>query len=302
MAMYRFSPDQGFLPDHFPLPLPAVPPVGLSGYLLYGHNSSFTPTKKRALNLDNLPTTFNNESGFHFIDFNGANSNFTAPIASFLLCDPGASILDGLVLLNQANSSLAMQSISPPIGQPKVGNISPDAANVALGLSLTKTLDVDEDDRIRVGIIASQVFLNDTSLDFSGSRSKQFDIGILPLQEIQHNLNRIMQSGSKAVSSYTPNVDSDAESQQGDFQVVSGGIQEKKQVLVSSPGFVVATIFCVFTIAIVMTANIFYLRIWRTPVFGFDLLVRLCREDECLNEGMTHPCVPPLFKQLDNHN
>src|SRR5215467_5095931 len=98
MPMYRFSTDQHFLSDNFPLPLPGVDPLGLSGYLFFGRNSSFPgiPSQKQTFNMDSLPAIFS-ETGFHFIDFDSADGHFTSPLASFLLCDPQARILDGHV-------------------------------------------------------------------------------------------------------------------------------------------------------------------------------------------------------------
>lgn len=201
MPMFRFSRDQVFIPGEFPDPLPAVDPVGLSGYLFFGHNSSFpnTSSKRRNFDLDNLPTILNT-SGFHFIGSDNAEGYFNPPLATFLLCDPQAHILDGRALLSQANTSLTLLSTSPPAnGIPKIGNIPLHAANVVLGLSLMDALENDDEMApMRIGALASQVFLNDTSMNFDPSPTNPFEVRILSTEEIQRNLNLFMNSGAKA--------------------------------------------------------------------------------------------------------
>jgi hypothetical protein len=299
MPMFRFSPDQDFVLDHFPLPLPAVDPVGLSGYLFYGQNSSFARihSRTRTFSLDGLPTIYN-DSGFHFIDFDRGDGHFMSPLASFLICDPRARIADGQVLLNRANTTLTVQSAVPVHGEPNVGNISPDAGNVVLGLSMMDALEIDDEDvRVRVGGLASQVFLNDTTLNFERSRSNPFDMGILPLEEIQRNLNQVMQSGSKSLSSYIRDYDDDTPEELF-IVAVRGAIQKDKLVLVGSQGFVIVTICLVFTATFVMAVNILFFRIWNTPTFKLQTLIHISLENDTsqnLSSEKADPCVFHCF-------
>lgn len=186
--MYRFSTEQEFFPDEFPDPLRGTEPVGLQGYLWFGRNSSLpkVSSKRRTLNLDGVPATFNS-SGYHFIDFSGADAHFKSPLAAFLLCDPHARILDGQALLSRKDTSITLLSASPPInGQPIVGNISPDAAGVSLGLSMMNALENNADaEPMRIGALAARAFTNDTSQYFKAGAEKLFDIGLLPVEDIQ---------------------------------------------------------------------------------------------------------------------
>lgn len=159
MPMYRFSTGQKFFPDSPPGPLRAVEPVGLQGYLWFGYNSSLSkvPSKYQNLNLDNLPTTFS-PTGFHSIDFEGADRHFKSPLVVFLLCNPQAHILDGQAILSQKNTSITLLSTSPPANkQSIIGNISPDAANLILGITMLNTFDTDrETTQMRIGVLAAQ--------------------------------------------------------------------------------------------------------------------------------------------------
>ncbi|KAF5354940.1 hypothetical protein D9756_005729 [Leucocoprinus leucothites] len=294
LPMFRFSTDQDFTPHSFPIPTPAVEPIGLSGYLFFGRNSSFPdkPSEKRTLSFDNIPTIFNN-SGFHFIDFDSADGHFKSPLASFLLCDPTARILDGHVRFSRTNTAITLQSATPTNGKANVGNISPDAANVVLGLSLLDALDIDEDDvRIHIGAIASGTFLNDSSLDFSRNGSNSFDVGFLPLQEIQNNLNQLMRSSSKALSSnfHTP----DAASQEDTLLPVTGAIQKGEQVLTASRDFLIAIICLVFTAVLAMVLNVLLFSVWSTPAFTLESLFQVSDETK-IKTDLKNPHISPPY-------
>lgn len=279
--MFRFSMDQEFIPNNYPVPLHAVEPVGLQGYVFFGINSSLPEisSKRRNFNLDNLPTTFNS-SGYHFIDLVGADGHFKSPLATFLLCDPQARILDGEALLSQKNSSVTLLPSSPVNRQPKVGNISPDAANVVLGLCMMESLEFDDDSTsIRTGVLSSRVFTNDTSQNFDRSKKDPFDIGILPTDQIARNLNFFLNSGSKALSSYVKNYDIPGTDQL--FLVpVQGAIQQGEQALVTSQGLMIATISVFFCATLLLSINFFYLRTWQSPPFKLETLMNEAQRDE----------------------
>ncbi|KAJ3558693.1 hypothetical protein NP233_g11459 [Leucocoprinus birnbaumii] len=244
---------------------------------------SETSLKKRTFNLDNLPTTFNS-SGFHFIDFDSSVGLFETPLATFLLCDPHARILDGRVLVDHKNMSLTLQSTLAFKNKPKVGNINPDAANVVLGLSLMDALENDDETaRIRVGTLASQVFLNDTSLDFSRSEAKPFDVGILPMQDIQRNLNRFMQSGSKVLSSYVHNQDN---SKPSTLIHAEGAMQTNQEMLTGSRGFLIITICLFFAATLAMVFSLFFLHIWESPALKLETMIRVFEELGGIEKGM----------------
>lgn len=281
MPMYRFTTHQEFLPDDFPDPLHADGPVGLQGYVFFGRNSSLpkSKSKTKTLNLDGLPTTFNS-SGYLFLDYDGADGHFKTPLATFLLCDPHARTLDGEVLLSQRNASVTLLSASSPVnGRTRVGNISPDAANVALGLSMMEVLEVDDEEAtMRIGILASQAFTNDTSQNFDRTRANPFDIGILPLEDIQRNLNFYMNSGGKSVSSYVKNYDIEGTDQLF-LMPVQGAIEQDEQALVTSQGLMIATITLFFCATVLSFINLFYLRVWKTPAFKLDTLVHQIQKE-----------------------
>ncbi|KAF5354826.1 hypothetical protein D9756_005726 [Leucocoprinus leucothites] len=295
MSMFRFSTNQDFTPDNFPIPTPAVEPIGLSGYLFFGRNSSFPdkPSEKRTLSLDNLPTIFN-DSGFHFIDFDGADGHFKSPLASFLLCDPTARVFDGQVRFSRTNTAITLQSTTPTnFGKANVGNISPDAANVVLGLSLLGALDAEDTDvRIFIGEIASQTFINDTSLDFSRNGSNSFDVGLLPLQEIQNNLNQLMRSSSKALSA---NLNTqNAVAQEHTLLPVTGAIQKGEQVLTASRDFLIAIICLVFTAVLAMVLNVLLFSVWSTPAFTLESLFQTSDETQ-IKTGLKTPHISPPY-------
>lgn len=280
--MYRFSTNQDFQLHDFPDPLPAVEPVGLQGYLWFGTNSSLpkVSSERRNFNLDGLPTIFSS-AGYQFIDFDGANGHFKSPLATFLLCDPQARILDGQVLLSQRNTSITLLSASPINGQPKVGNISPDAANVALGLSMMEVLEVDDEEApVRIGILAARAFTNETSQDFDESDKNPFDIGILPIEDIQRNLDLFMNPSGKALSSYFKDYEIEGTNQLF-LMPVQGAIQQDKQALMTSRGLAISTISLFLCATLSLAIIFFYLRVWQTPPFKLEsILLQFHEQDD----------------------
>lgn len=280
--MFRFSTDQEFLPNDFPDPVHAVQPVGLQGYVFFGSNSSFprVSSKHRNLNFDNLPTIFNS-SGFHFIDYSGADGHFKSPLATFLLCDPHAHILDGKALLSQENTSVTLLSSSPPVNkQPKVGNISPDAANVILGLCMMEVLEFDDDTApLRMGNLASQAFTNDTSQALDKSRNNPFDFGMLPIDQIQKNVDLFMNSAGKALSSYIKDYDIEGTDQLF-LMPVQGAIQQDEEALVTSRGLMIATASIFLCTVVLLAINFSYLHVWKSPPFKLETLKNEIERDE----------------------
>ncbi len=283
--MYRFSTDQDFVPGFFPDPLPAVDPVGLSGYLFFGRNSSFphVPSANRSLNLDGLPTTFG-PLGFHFVDLFGVDAYFESPLATFLLCDPRARILDGQVVLSPTTSSITVISASSPKrGELRVGNIPTDAAGLVLGLGQLETLSfTDGPSAVQIGVLASRAFLNDTSLNFDPDPSNPFDVGILSLEDIQRNLDTFMNSSAKAFSSYVR--DFSAETSDLFLVTVQAATQQNELALVTSHGLLISTICLFFGATTLIVVNFFYFHIWRAPPFKIETLIGYIREKMLENE------------------
>lgn len=289
--------DQEFLPNDFPDPLHAVEPVGLQGYVFFGRNNSLpkVSSRHRDLNLDGLPTIFNS-SGYHFIDFDGADGHFKPPLATFLLCEPHARILDGNVLLSQKNTSITLLSMSiPNNSRPMVGNISPDAANVMLGLGMMEILETDDETApMRTGILASQAFTNDTSQNFDRSDTNPFDIGILSIDDIQNNLHLFMNSAGKALSSYIKNYDIEGADQL--FLIPTQGVvQQDEQALVTSRSLMIATIALFLCTTMLLSINVFYLHIWQSPPFKLETLMYQIERDE-------EYVINALFKSASDHS
>lgn len=276
MAMYRFNANQELTPHAFPELLPPFEPVGLQAYLFFGYNSSHpnVSSEYQALNLDGLPTIFSS-SGYQFTRFDGAESHFKPPLATFLLCNPHAHILDGEALLSQKNMSITLLSTSPISGQPKVGNISPKAANFALGLGMMDVLEANNADQpMRIGVFAAQAFTNNTSHNFNKSDANPFNVGILPLKDIQQNLDSFINPTGKALSSCIKN---DKIEKTSHFFLIpaQGAIRKDKQALVTSQGLMLATIFLFFCITALLVINISYLHAWQRPPFKLKTLT-LC--------------------------
>ncbi|EKM76018.1 hypothetical protein AGABI1DRAFT_131736 [Agaricus bisporus var. burnettii JB137-S8] len=306
MPMYRFTTNQTFLPHDFPDPLRGASPVGFQGYLFFGSNSSLPNVsssrakRRRNLNLDGLPTIYN-PSGYNFTDFDGSVGHFNSSLATFLLCDPQVHLLDGNVLLSQKNLSISLLSASPPVNEPTIGNISPDAANVALGLGLMEVLDLDDDSqKVRMGNLAATVFTNNTSADYDITSANPFDFGILSLEEIQQNLDMIIATASKAFSSYFENYDSESANEL--FLVpVHGAVQKDGQALVASRALLIATIALTTCCVVLLVFCFFYLRVWRIPPFKLEAIMNQIerRHDEKIKPQVGGTLRPKRLKRRE---
>lgn len=275
--MYRFSTSGEFFPDEFPDPLPAMEPVGLSGYLFFGTNSSFSglPSQDRHLNLDGLPATFSS-SGFDFIQYNSDQSHFDAPLATFLLCDPQIRVMDGRMLLSQLNSSLTLISALEPLeGKLKVGNIPLNSAESVLALGLVKVLTPNNHSAsTMMGDFAAQAFLNDSSLDFVRTDDRPFDVGILSTEVIQSNLNSFTNFAAKGFSSFVRDYDLP---EPGELFLVpvDAAIRHDESALKTSRGLLISTIGLFFAATIIMVIDIFCFDVWKTPAFTLESLLRI---------------------------
>lgn len=284
MPMYRFSTYADSTPDDYPNRLGATDPIGLSGYIFYGRNSSLPrATGRRYFNLDGLPTTFD-PSGFQFINFDGDEAHFESTLATFLLCDPQARIFDGRVLLSQSNSSLTLLSTSLPLNNvPKVGNITPRAADAALALSLVRALGANsETASMKIGDFAARVFLNDTSLNFDKTPEKPFDVGILPVENIQQTLNSFVNLGAQGFASYDRDYDGDVP-EKTFVTSVDASLRESQPALTTSRGLLISMISLFSIPMIMLVLNIFYYHFWQ--MFPFKLESVLLIADK---EGIEH--------------
>jgi hypothetical protein len=134
-------------------------------------------------------------------------------------------------------------------------------------------LEVDDDTaEMRIGARAAQVFLNDSSLNFDPNSSIPFDIGILPLADIQRNLTVYLNSSAKAFSSYIR--DYDEESPSTLFLVpVNGAAQGSVKALVANRNLMISTIMLLGFISSLLILSYFTLRGWKFPAFKLRTLM-----------------------------
>lgn len=274
--MYRFAIDQQQLEDDYPDPIDgAAPPLGMSGYIFFGTNSSFggngdsgSGDNNGTLNLDGLPTLYD-PSGFNFTDVENATGHFRTPLASFLLCDPQARILDGTVLLSKTENALTVVSRTPvPDGRrPKIGNISPDAANIVLGVGMMDGMEIENGSAIyRVNARAQQALLESSPQNF---------VAPLPLTDIERNLTKFLNSAAKAFSSYIRDYDEDPSPDTPLFLFsVDGFVQKPKLALVADGGLLISTIALAAFIAILLIAECSGLKVWGVPGFKLESLMK----------------------------
>ncbi|KAF5354833.1 hypothetical protein D9756_005721 [Leucocoprinus leucothites] len=141
------------------------------------------------------------DNQFSFLDINSTDNSLTSHMpdeanprhTSILSCNTHYSIQPALIILQQGRLNATLLSNHSP----HVGNFPKKAADAIFSQSLMNVISPDLNSPGYPGSIAFAVFVGNSWLSRSPGGQKQRGLPLLPLEKINNNLNRVVQSASK---------------------------------------------------------------------------------------------------------
>ncbi|TFK39642.1 hypothetical protein BDQ12DRAFT_722479 [Crucibulum laeve] len=235
-----------------------------SAYLFVGGNATYRPVNPVSTNivaLDGIPTAYN-ASGFVL---DGVSHNFSAPLASVLLCDPKPQISGGTVQLTRDNTLQVISSTQ--LSQQNMPNAAMQSMFAQGLLDATNNQEYYIDPEIHVNSVAGQIFMTYPSMGWKAVGQRY--VQPLAINDIEGNLDRFMLSASKVYASgYSPNQDSLSDNSFS-YSLVKALRQDEKMALVTNKGLIIITIVLVMA-ALILLILLYRLSMSKSRV-PFDL-------------------------------
>lgn len=252
------------------------PDLPLSAFVFIGSNITYKEAgvKRKnytihVLRLEEIPKS-------RYLQPQDSGSGLEWPFrVSALICDPRLQITPAMVTLLRGS----LHAIAQP-DFPVVGNIPPSTANLIFSEALIGATSSEDQNTLLPGNfinnIARNLFLKDPTLSKSFNQSSgRVELKLLPISQINENMNVVMRSAAKSyLSGHKPNAKNTLLSI-SEAVATEGWVDIEELAMVGSRPFSITVLVLVSILAVLLTSLIVILRVDQMQPFDLGNVAKV---------------------------